>query len=131
MIGLAACVAIGWWAGAIARDKGKSFGTFFALGFIATLCGLLPGILVVVIVYVMEPEGGAVPPGYPQAPYGQPQQPYPQQPYQQQPYQPTPPPAQPYNPPPQPPQQPPPQPPYQPPGGGQGGPPPPPPAPPA
>jgi len=62
---LACCVAIGYWAGKIAQDKGRSFGGFFALGFVATLCGLLPGILVVVILYVMEPAGGAIAPGVP------------------------------------------------------------------
>ncbi len=125
VVGLIICAIVGYWAGKVADSKGKSFAMFFTLGFIATICGLIPGILVVIIAYVMEPEGGAPMQGYQQTPYGQPyqqpQQPPYQQPYQQplqQPYQQPPQtPQQPYTPPPGPPQQPP------------GGPPPPPPPP--
>jgi hypothetical protein len=55
---LGAAVGIGFWAGKVAQNKGKGFGAFFALGFFLSLCGLLPGLVVVIIAYAMNEEQG-------------------------------------------------------------------------
>ncbi|MHB8896696.1 MAG: hypothetical protein ACYC99_16190 [Candidatus Geothermincolia bacterium] len=52
-IGLA--VLIGLWAGKVANGKGRDFGVFMAIGLVVSLCGLIPGLVVVVIAYALEP----------------------------------------------------------------------------
>ena len=99
--GLVLSVLLGFWAGKVASNKGKSFGAFFALGFFLTLfCGI-GGIIVIIVAYAMSPAPGyevagrapgTVPPPTPGQPYQQPPQPgtyappqAPPQPYPQQP----------------------------------------------
>lgn len=58
IVGIAICVGFGYWAGKVAQGKGRSFTTFFVLGFVMGLCGLVPGALVVAITYMMQPAPG-------------------------------------------------------------------------
>jgi len=62
---LGLCVLIGLWAGRVAQKKGREFTTWFALGLIISICGLIPGLIVVIVAYVMSPAAGmpAGPPG--------------------------------------------------------------------
>ena len=59
IIGIAICVAFGYWAGWVARSKGRSFVAFFVFAFVMGLCGLIPGLLVVIIAYMMQPAPGS------------------------------------------------------------------------
>lgn len=69
-------VLVGYWAGRVARDRGRDFGIFMTVGFVVSLCGLVTGLVVVLIAYLMGPKPGAgvsdaggVPPAeIPQAP---------------------------------------------------------------
>ncbi|MBU1671382.1 MAG: hypothetical protein KKF41_06560 [Actinobacteria bacterium] len=58
LVWLGAAVGIGFWAGRVAQGKGRGFSAFFALGFFLSLCGIVPGLVVVIVVYAMTPESG-------------------------------------------------------------------------
>jgi hypothetical protein len=65
---LGLCALIGLWAGKVAQKKGREFTTWFALGLLISLCGLLGGLIVVIVAYAMSPAAGppagvAGPPG--------------------------------------------------------------------
>lgn len=78
---------LGVWAGSVARKKGKSFGGFFAITLALSLCGIVGGLIGVVIAYAMNPAPGygpqaqqapgAVPPAPGQQPYQAPAYPPP------------------------------------------------------
>jgi len=53
---IAVSILIGYWAGRVARRKGHDFGIFLTTGFIISLCGLVPGMLVVIIAYAIGPR---------------------------------------------------------------------------
>jgi hypothetical protein len=102
---LVLCALVGLWAGHVAQNRGRQFSLYFAIAFIVSLCGLLPGIVVVIVAYAQGPSTGTPPqmPGASGAPPGGQ-------------YTPVPPPLQP---PPSPPQAPPPPPPVEPQASGQ------------
>lgn len=54
----AVAAGIGFWAGTVAQKKGRGFGAFFALGFILGICGIIPGLIVVVVAYALGPIAG-------------------------------------------------------------------------
>ncbi len=58
IIGIAICVVFGYWAGRVAQGKGRSFAAFFVFAFVMGLCGIVPGLLVVIIAYMMQPAPG-------------------------------------------------------------------------
>ena len=66
---LVLCVLIGFWAGRVAQKKGRQFSLYMAIGTVVSLCGLLPGLVVVIVAYAQGPAGppGVVPiaPGAP------------------------------------------------------------------
>lgn len=54
-VGLGICALVGLWAGKVAQGKGREFGVFFALGFLLAICGIIPGLIVVIIAYAISP----------------------------------------------------------------------------
>jgi hypothetical protein len=76
-VGLGLCLIVGFWAGKVAERKGREFGVFFTLGFLLTICGIIPGLIVVIIAYAIRPSpatgpagaGTVPPPGAPAAGY--------------------------------------------------------------
>lgn len=61
LICLGLAVLIGYWAGRVARDKGRDFAAFMAFGTAASLLGLLPGLIVVLVAYLIGPATPAEP----------------------------------------------------------------------
>jgi hypothetical protein len=51
-------ILIGYWAGRVARNKGRDFGIFMTVGFVVSLCGLVPGLVVVLIAYLIGARPG-------------------------------------------------------------------------
>ena len=58
---LALCALIGFWAGHVAQNRGRQFSLYFVTAFVVSLCGLIPGIIVVIVAYAQGPA--AAPPG--------------------------------------------------------------------
>jgi hypothetical protein len=58
VVGLGISALVGFWAGKVAEGKGREFGAYFALGFLLTICGIIPGLIVVIITYVLKPAPG-------------------------------------------------------------------------
>jgi len=58
LIYLGLCALIGLWAGRVAQRRGRQFSLYFVIAFVVSLCGLIPGIVVVIVAYVQGPSGG-------------------------------------------------------------------------
>jgi len=58
---LVLCALLGLWAGRIAQNRGRQFSLYFVIAFIVSLCGLLPGIVVVIVAYAQGPGTGTPP----------------------------------------------------------------------
>jgi hypothetical protein len=49
---------IGFWAGRVARARGRDYAVYMAIGTIVSFCGLIPGLIVVLVAYLQGPAQG-------------------------------------------------------------------------